>query len=71
MKKSILGLTGTRIHLKYLPLQFSSGGRSNQKLELSVVGASELSAQVQKLIAGKLRADEIFIATHASDASVA
>ena len=46
----------------------SSGETSNPKLELSVTGASDLSARVQKLIARKLRADDIFIATHASDA---
>ena len=39
----------------------SSGGTSNLKLELSV----------QKLIAQKLQADNILIASHASDACVA
>ena len=48
-----------------------SGGTSNRKLKLSVAGASNLSARVQKLIARKLRADDILIATHASDACVA
>ena len=46
-------------------------GTSNQKLELLVAGASDLSARVQKLIARKLRAHDILIATHAPDACVA
>ena len=37
----------------------SSGGTSNRKLELSVAGASDPSARVQKSIARKLRADNI------------
>ena len=49
----------------------ASGGTSNRKLELSVAGASDPSARIQKLIARKLRADDILIATHASDACVA
>ena len=48
-----------------------SGGTSNQKPELSVAGASDPSTQVQKLITRKLQADDILIATHASDACVA
>ena len=48
-----------------------SGGTSTRKLELSVVGASESSARVKNLIARKLRADDIFVSTHASDACVA
>ena len=36
----------------------SSGETSNPKLELSVTGASDSSARVQKLIARKLRADD-------------
>ena len=47
---------------------FLSGGTSNRKLELSITGASDPSAWVQKLIARKLHADDILIATHASDA---
>ena len=54
-----------------LVLLHISGGTSNQKLKLSVAGASDLSARVQKLIASKLRADDILIVTHASDVSVA
>ena len=42
-----------------------------QKLELSVTGVSNPSARVKKLIARELRADDILIATHASDACVA
>ena len=49
---------------------FISGGTSNRKLELSVAGASDLNARVQKLMARKLRADDILIATHASDLHV-
>ena len=49
----------------------TSGGTSNRKLELLVAGASNLSARVQKLIARKLRAHDILIATHAPDACVA
>ena len=52
-------------------VRVSSGGTSNRKLELLVAGASDLSARVQKLIAWKLRADDILIATHAPDACVA
>ena len=48
-----------------------SGGTSNRNLKISVAGASDLSARVQKLIARKLRADDILRATHASDAYVA
>ena len=48
-----------------------SGGASNRMLELSVAGASDPSARVQNFIARKLRADDILIATHASDACVA
>ena len=48
-----------------------SGGTNNRKLELSVAGASDPSTPIQKLIARKLRADDILIATHASDACVA
>ena len=52
--------------------QTYSGGTSNRKLELSVAGAYDLSARVQKLIAWKLRAHDILIAiTHAPDACVA
>ena len=47
-----------------------SGGTSTCKLKLSVVEASDLSAQVKKSIARKLQAD-ILILTHASDACVA
>ena len=49
----------------------NSGGTSTQKLELSVTGASDPSARVKNLIARKLRADNIFVSTHASVASVA
>ena len=52
----------------------ASGGTSNhegRKLELSVTGASDPRARVQNLIARKLRADDILIATHASNACVA
>ena len=38
-------------------------GTSNQKLELAVAGASDPSTRVQKLIARKLRAYDILIAT--------
>ena len=55
----------------FLGILFFSGGTSNQKLELLVAGASDLSARVQKLIARKLRAHDILIATHAPDACVA
>ena len=48
-----------------------SGGTSNRKLDLLVAGASDPSARVQKLIARKLRAHDILIATHAPDACVA
>ena len=49
-----------------------SGGTSNRQLKLLVAGASDLSARVQKLIARKLWAHDILIATHAlSDACVA
>ena len=50
---------------------YISGGTSNGKLELSVAGASNPSTRVQKLIARKLRAHDILIATHAPDACVA
>ena len=50
---------------------YISGGTSNRKLEHSVAWASDLSARVQKLIARKLRAYDILIETHASDACVA
>ena len=53
------------------PMQAISGGTSNWKLELSVAGASDPSARVKRLIAWKLRADDILIATHASNACVA
>ena len=49
-----------------------NGGKSNRKLELSVAGASDPSARVQKLNSQKLlAADDILIATHDSDACVA
>ena len=48
-----------------------SGGMSTRKLELSVVGTSDSSAWVKNLIALKLRADDNFVSTHASDACVA
>ena len=48
-----------------------SGGTSNRKVELSVAGESDPSTRVQKLIARKLRAHEILIATHVPDACVA
>ena len=58
-----------------LPMQCflvpGSGGMSNRNLELSVAGASDPNTRVQKLITRKLRADDILIATHASDACVA
>ena len=63
--KSILHALYTYIYI------YISGGTSNRKLELSVAGASDPSTRVQKLIAWKLRDDDILIATHASDACVA
>ena len=48
----------------------SSVRTSTQKLELSVVGASDPSARVKNLIVRKLRADNIFVLTHASDATL-
>ena len=47
-----------------------SDGASTHKLKLLVVGAPDPSARVEKLIARKFRADNIFIATHAFEAIV-
>ena len=49
----------------------TSGRTSTQKLKLSVVGASDPSAQVKNFIARELQADNIFVSTHAFDACVA
>ena len=59
MSKNMVGLPLLYVH---------SGGTSNRKLEVSVPWASDPSARVKKLIARKLRADDILIATNASDA---
>ena len=48
-----------------------SGRTSTRKLKLLVVGASDPIARVKNLIARKLRANNIFVSTQASNACVA